>query len=164
MHSRWTDLGATPFLSLPLSPYLVSTALARCQSGRAHRQSTALAHTAAPASVHAAARLPPHALPPSPLCTPPPTRLHARCRPRLHAHRRSCLRARRRPRLSPLCLSLFLSPPIDARIVGMVSLFMPGASIRRLSRQINSLALSTDTTQALVEALSTSRHRDLATS
>jgi hypothetical protein len=56
-------------------------------------------------------------------------------------------------RVSSPSASLYLSPPLDARIVGMASLFAPGASIRCLSCQINALALSADTIQAPAEAL-----------
>jgi hypothetical protein len=62
----------------------------------------------------------------------------ARPPPPLPPCRRPCLRACRRPRLFPL---------------GMASLFAPGVSIRRLSRQIDALALSADAIQAPAEAL-----------
>jgi hypothetical protein len=66
----------------------------------------------------------------------------ARPPPPLPLCRRPRLRARRRPRLFPL---------------GMESLFAPGVSIQRLSRQIDALALSADAIQAPAEALPTPR-------
>jgi hypothetical protein len=139
MHSRWADLGFTRLspalptvspqcrLSLSLSP---SPTVTRSLQRRLSPWPCGLVNPLEHATI--LLLLPPRVLLPSLPCTPPPESL------------------------LPLPLSLSLSP-LDTRITGMASLFMPEAPIRRLSCQIDALALSADVIHALAQALPTSR-------
>jgi hypothetical protein len=129
-NSPWTDLG----LSLSLSPIGSSTLPIRRICTRC-RPTTS---PPPPARCLPATRPPPPAPPPLPLCALPPASPCAS------------------PHASLPPLPLYLSPS-TLEITGMASLFPPGASIRCLSRQIDALALSVDTIQALAEALPTLR-------